>query len=446
MKKTLIYLSIIIPLWLVHHAASAQQTFTLDEAVAHAMDNNLEITNARLAIEDAEQQIVERRSIGLPQVNGSLEYNYYPQVPVNALPAEFAAAFGLPPGEPVEVAFLLRNNFTAGLTANSLLFDGTYFTGLKAARLLRDYTQMELNATEEKVRNSVMDAYLPSLLITESMKTLDKNIKNLEQVLFETREIYKAGFAEQLDVDRLVLSLANLKTERSNLEQQKKITLDALKFTMNFPLDKDIAINDDINSLLSEASAEELTGEINYLNRSEFKVAEVGLKLGELNIEQFERGFWPSVAAFAGYNYQYQGNNFNDGFWAPTFVLGAQVNVPIFDGFSTRAKKERAKIDLMKNQNSKNMLSNVIRLEVENARNGYLLAKDRLSSQEENLKLAERIYNTTKIKYKEGVGSSLEVSQAEQSLYQTQQNKIQAQFDLLKAKVALEQALGDIKN
>jgi len=215
---------------------------------------------------------------------------------------------------------------------------------------------------------------------------------------------------------------------------------------MNFPLDKDIAINDDINSLLSEASAEELTGEINYLNRSEFKVAEVGLKLGELNIEQFERGFWPSVAAFAGYNYQYQGNNFNDGFWAPTFVLGAQVNVPIFDGFSTRAKKERAKIDLMKNQNSKNMLSNVIRLEVENARNGYLLAKDRLSSQEENLKLAERIYNTTKIKYKEGVGSSLEVSQAEQSLYQTQQNKIQAQFDLLKAKVALEQALGDIKN
>jgi len=446
MRTSLKYISIIIFFWHISHTGTAQQTFSLDEAIAHAMTKNLDIANGRLAIEDAEQQIVERRSVGLPQLNGSLEYNYYPQVPIQSLPEEFAAAFGLPAGEPVEVSFLLKNNFTAGLSANSLLFDGTYFTGLKAARLLRDYTQMELNATEEKVRNNVMDAYLPSLLIVESIKTLDKNITNLEKVLFETREIYKAGFAEQLDVDRLVLSLANLKTEKSNLAQQKKITLDALKFTMNFPLDKEIAINDDIESLLSEASEEELTGEINYLNRSEFKVAEVGLKLGELNIEQFERGFWPSVAAFAGYQYQYQGNTFSDGFWAPTFVLGAQVNVPIFDGFSTRAKKERAKIDLMKNQNSKNMLSNVIKLEVENARNGYLLSKDRLASQEENLKLAERIYETTQIKYKEGVGSSVEVNQAEQSLYQTQQNKIQAQFDLLKAKVALEQALGDIKN
>ena len=444
MKTSLKYISLTIVAGILAFQINAQQAFSLEEAIEHALGQNTEVVNSRLAIKDAEHQIDERLSIGLPQVNGSLEFTHYPQVPKQALPEAFSVAFGLPPGEAQEVSFLLKNNFTAGISANSLLFDGTYLTGVKAARLLRDYTQLELSSTQEKVRNDVMDAYLPSLLITESLKTLDKNIKNLEQILFETQEIYKAGFAEQLDVDRLVLSLANLKTEKANLEQQKKITIDVLKFTMNYPLQQELVLNDDIESLLSEASDEELTGEINYLNRSEFKVAEVGLKLGELNIEQYERGYWPSVAAFAAYQYQYQGDDFRSGFWAPTFLVGARVNVPIFDGFSKRAKKDRASIELLQNTNRKKLLSNAIQLEVQNARNGYLLTKNRLASQEENLKLAERIYNTTKIKYKEGVGSSLEVSQAEQSLYQTQQNKIQAQFDLLKAKVALQQALGSI--
>ncbi len=444
MKTSLKYISLTIVAGILAFQINAQKAFSLEEAIEHALGQNTEVVNSRLAIKDAEHQIDERLSIGLPQVNGSLEFTHYPQVPKQALPEAFSVAFGLPPGEAQEVSFLLKNNFTAGISANSLLFDGTYLTGVKAARLLRDYTQLELSSTQEKVRNDVMDAYLPSLLITESLKTLDKNIKNLEQILFETQEIYKAGFAEQLDVDRLVLSLANLKTEKANLEQQKKITIDVLKFTMNYPLQQELVLNDDIESLLSEASDEELTGEINYLNRSEFKVAEVGLKLGELNIEQYERGYWPSVAAFAAYQYQYQGDDFRSGFWAPTFLVGARVNVPIFDGFSKRAKKDRASIELLQNTNRKKLLSNAIQLEVQNARNGYLLTKNRLASQEENLKLAERIYNTTKIKYKEGVGSSLEVSQAEQSLYQTQQNKIQAQFDLLKAKVALQQALGSI--
>ena len=137
--------------------------------------------------------------------------------------------------------------------------------------------------------------------------------------------------------------------------------------------------------------------------------------MGELNIEQFERGFWPSVAAFGSYQYQYQGETFSDGFWAPTFVLGGRVSIPIFDGFSNRSKKERATIELKQNQNNTAMLSSLITLEIENARKGYLLAKDRLASQEKNLTLAEKIYETTKIKYKEGVGSSLEVTQSEQS-------------------------------
>lgn len=420
----------------------AQATMSLQEAIDYAMQNNPEIVNAKLALDDADAQIKERLSIGLPKVDGTLEFNHYPQVPQQALPDAFAQALGLPADETNEVSFLLKNNFTAGINASSLVFDGTYFTALKAVRLLKEFTQLELYAKENEVQNNVMDAYLPSLLIIETDKTLTKNIGNLEKILFETKEIYKAGFAEQLDVDRLELSLANLITEKEALVQQKEIAINALKFVLAYPTDQELYLEDNIETLLVESNESKLTGEINHYNRPEFKVAEVGLKLGELNIEQFERGYWPNLLAFGGYQFQYQGDNFSNGFWAPTFVLGARVNVPIFDGFQKRAQKDRATIALEQNINSKNILESLITLEVTNARKQYMLAKDKLESQERNLALAEKIHNTTQIKYKEGVGSSLEVSQSEQSLYQTQQNRIQAMFDLLRAKVALDQALG----
>ena len=419
-----------------------QSTMSLEEAINYALQNNSEIVNAKLALNDADAQIDERKSIGLPKIDGTLEYSHYPQVPQQALPDVFAQAFGLPLDESNEVSFLLKNNFTAGISASSLVFDGTYLTALKAARLLKDYTQMQLNAKEKEIKNNVMNAYLPSLLIVETGKTLEKNIKNLEQILFETKEIYKAGFAEQLDVDRLELSLANLITEKEALEQQKVIAINSLKFVLAYPLKEALVLEDDIESLLVESSESKLTEDINYSKRPEFKVASIGLELGQLNIEQYERGYWPSLAAFGGYQYQYQGDNFSEGFWAPTFVLGARVNVPIFDGFQKRAQKDRATIALKQDTNRKLILESLINLEVDNARKQYLLAKDKLESQERNLGLAEKIHKTTQIKYKEGVGSSLEVSQSEQSLYQTQQNKIQAMFELLRAKVALDQALG----
>lgn len=438
--KNIITISLIS--WLTIYSGLAQTTMSLQDAIDYAMQNNPEIINAKLALNDADAQIAERKSIGLPKIDGTLEFNHYPQVPKQALPDVFAMAFGLPPGESNEVSFLLKNNFTAGVSASSLLFDGTYLTALKAARLLKEYTQMQLVTKEREVQNNIMDAYLPSLLIIESDKTLTKNIENLEKILFETKEIYKAGFAEQLDVDRLELSLANLVTEKDALVQQKEIAINALKFVLAYPTDQELLLEDNIESLLVESDEGKLTGTINHQNRPEYRVAETGLKLGELNIEQYERGYWPNLAAFGAYQYQYQGDNFSDGFWAPTFLLGARVNVPIFDGFLKRAQKDRATIALKQDINRTNMLKDLINLEVENARKQYMLAKDKLASQERNLALAEKIHKTTQIKYKEGVGSSLEVSQSEQSLYQTQQNKIQAMFDLLRAKVALDQALG----
>lgn len=427
----------------LHGQTSAGQ-MGLEDAIAYALANNPDVKDAQLAVLDADAQIIERRSIGLPQLTGSASFQRYLQVPVQPLPEAFVNLIELlNPGEPVdrEASFFLNNNFTTAVNLDAMIFDGSYFVGLEAARAARQYAQIELSSTQRNVRNQVKDSYLPVLLIEANLTQLEKNIANLEQLFFETQETYKAGFAEQLDVDRLELSLANLRTERENLVRQKEIALRALKFTLNYPMNEDLAVADDIETLLAREVAA-LTGELDYSRRPELQVLEQAIVLNELNVRFNKSGYLPSLRAFGAYQYQYQGNNLSDGFWAPTAFIGINLNVPIFDGLDKKAKVQRSQIALEQMRLQRATLNRGIRLEVDNARDAYDNARDRLADREKNLALAERIYDTTKIKYREGVGSSLEVSQAEQSLYTAQTNRLQALYDLLVAKTNLEEALG----
>ena len=421
---------------------------SLQDVVQYALENSSTLRNAQLNITDADEQIIERRSIGLPQVSADISFQRYLAAPVSVLPEAFEllardpVTGELPPGFSREVTFVLKNSFTAGASLNSMLFDGSYFTGLKAAREFRNFVQLELLTKKRDVKNQAINAYLPSLLLTESLATLDKNMNNIKKLLNETQEMYKAGFVEQLDVDRLELSLANLQVERENLIRQKEVAINALKFAIQYPMDKDVILTDRLEDIVEEAKEEDLLGDINYFNRPDYNLVNKSLELNELNVKFNQAGYLPVLNAFASYQQQWQGNTFDDGFWAPTAIAGLRLSVPIFDGLRKKAVIQRARLDLEANKIQQKDLEKVITLEVKNARIQYVSAKERLDSQERNLNLAEKIYNTSQIKYKEGVGSSLELSQAEQSLYQTQQNYIQAQYDLLTAKIALEQALG----
>lgn len=444
---------------------------SLDEAVQYALTESIKIKNARISIADAEQQIVERRAAGIPQLSGSVQYTHYLKVPRQPLPEGFdifnvfgqALAVDLRPllsedtqaaldrafqganggGNDEGIAFFLKNNFTAGLNLDAMVFDGSYFVALQAAREFRTYTTIEFATQKREVENAVVEAYLPVLLIQENIGLLDKNISNLGKLLFETKELYKAGFAEQLDIDRQELSLANLGVERENLLRQKEVAMENLKFVMGYPLDEPLLVSDSLNEMLVDAGSDMLAGQVDLSRRPEYKLLDQAITMNELNIKLNRAGYLPSLRAFGTYQQQYQGDDLRNGFWAPSAFVGLSLNVPIFDGLDKKAKVQRAQLDLELARNQQRDLERGIALEVKNARTNYLNAGKRLDSQKKNLSLAERIYETTQVKYREGIGSSLEVTQAEQSLYSSQSNYMQALYDLLLAKARLDMALGN---
>jgi outer membrane protein TolC len=424
--------------------ASAQQNLSLEDCIQYALTNNPNLKTAQLQIADADWRVKENLATGLPQITAGITYTGFLQragIPASAL--------GFPGAGDEKVVFSAVHSLAGELKVTQLIFNNSYLIGLRAAKYYRQYVENQLATTRYTLRNQVTDAYLPALLISENLATLDKNISNLDKLLSDTRAITKAGFAEQLDVDRLDLSLSSLRSERGNLVRQQEIVVNALKFAMGMPVGESISLSDNVEKLMSKYADADLTTQLNPMNRPEYLTLLKGRDLNAIQVELYEKPWMPTIAAFAQYSPGYQagfgakgGDNFDKWFFIPSAVAGLSISIPIWDGGGSKAKKNRAMIALQTVDVQKQLLENAFNLELETARKQYQNATERAANQQKNLDLAQRIYDTTQTKYKAGVGSSFEVTQAEQGLYAAQQSLMTARYDLLAARVSIKKALG----
>jgi outer membrane protein TolC len=439
------------------------QTFDLSQAIEYALANHNNMKYAAMDVAAAEAQSREYTAIGIPKLEANLDYQYYPNIPVSVLPDFISPVvdgrllqLGIidPSQVNSEVNFFpakfgTNNRLSGSLDFSALVFDGSYFVGLRAIKGLKDLNKSRVGAARQDIRLNVTKAYYTVLATRIGLETLDKNIANLDKLLGETKAFQKAGFVEQLDVDRLDLSLRNLRSERDIVARQQETALNLLKFQMGYPMDQGIQIAGSVNEYLGEPSQEDLSGGIVYSNRIEYELLNKQLKLNDLNIERYQVSYYPSVFAFASYSQVLLRNNlFNNsevGF-NPTSVIGLSVKAPIFDGFDRKAKIDRAKIDRDRVGLQIGDFERAMMLQVMNARTTYVNARARLDDRRATVELAQRIYGTTQIKVREGVGSSLELNAAERELYAAQANFLNAVYDCLVAKADLEYALGNLDN
>lgn len=458
----------LIALWLVaalplmaQADESPKRSFSLEEAIEYAQKRSIEMKKAEIDIAYADAQIKEFRSIGIPKVSGEVSYQNFPNIPVQAIPDFISPVvvgtmeqFGvIPPGSgggtgdapPIVAQFGVNNNFRASVQLNTLIFDGSYFVGLKAAKGVKDLNQRQKALTAYELRYAIINAYQSVLLIQENKKTLDSNITNLEKTLKETQALYDNGFAEQLDVDRLSLTLSNLQSERDIVNRQEQLAVNGLKFQMGYPMEEDIRLSDELSVLVANAENVIVDGTLDISNRIELDIFKQNEELNKLNERNIKMQYYPRLVGFAQHQQVLLRNNLFDGDEAgfnPTTVLGLTLSVPIFDGFEKKYQVQQIRLDQERLNLEVRNFRRATTMQVQNARINYSNARQRLENQRKNLALAERILKTTRIKYREGVGSSLEVTQAEQELYQTQANYINSLYDLLVAKTDLDKAQG----
>jgi len=441
--------------------SQAQDTMrmNLDQALAYAKENNLSMKNAELEIDYSKQTVKSIVATGLPQVNGNATFIHNLQIASQQLPDFLSPAIygvlmneGLIPsgpiqlGDPQEVQFGAPSTMVGSVGLQQLIFDGTYFLGLKAAKEYVTMSQLMKERTYIDMVESVQKSFYGVLIAQQNFRMMKQNLRSVEKSLREIEQMFDAGVIEKLDVDRVKLNRNTLATQLGNLKGQRDLILLLFKMTIGMPIQTPLTLTGDLNQLDQSGM---IQAQFEMENRIEYKILDRQLTLDRMNIKRYKVGYIPSIY----FNMNYQQNTFASEAefkdlgktWYPGTSYNVSLNIPIFDGFYKQAKISESRIKLEQDMNTFEDTKNVLAYQIVQAELNYNIKKNNLENEKMSQTLARDIYNTSLIKFKEGIGSSLELIQAETDKTRAEMQYSNALYELMVAKIELDKALGNIK-
>ncbi len=456
--------SILIALLATSICTAAQQVnnFSVTDAVGYAKKNSVQVKNSLLDLEIQKQVNREITSAAYPNLSGSVTVIKFPNVAVQTFPNFIGAATygvltqegvtdgnGNPIVAPADFGFIqaqfgAKYSANAGVDLSQLLFDGQVFVGLQARRASLDFYRKQTAVTEEMIDVNVRKVYYQLVVAEKQVSTIDANITRFEKLLADTKEIYEQGFAERLDIDKVSVQLSNLQTEKIKLQNQIDVGYAGLKFLMNMPQADSLNLTDSVNEETIMAAVMDNTYDVKQ--RKEYQLLQAGKTLGEYNVKRYNLSYLPTLALFGNYAKQAQRNQF-DFFKGPYFTssnIGIKLSVPIFDGFAKAARVQKAKLELQKTNNNIEQFEAQVANEVKSATLSMASALAATQQQKKNMELAEKVYNTTKIKYEEGLGSNQEIYTAQAELKVAQNNYYASLYDAIIARVDYLKATGKL--
>ncbi len=425
-------------------ATFAQKTATiasynLQQAIDYALQNNYKSINAVRDIEASKQKKWETTATGLPQINGGLDYQNYLKQPI--ILADFNND-----GVNEEFVFGTKQNFKASGTLSQLIFDGSYIVALQASKVYLQIYENAKKKTDADIKETLTTAYGNVLLAEESIKILEQNKLILEKNYNEVSQIYKNGLAEEESVEQIAITLATVKNSLNNVIRLREIAIKMLKINMGLAIETEIKLTENLENLAKtnlengmNSTSFEVTNNIDYQIMSSL----VTQKKLFLKLEKSKA--LPTLSTFLNYGVTANYDTFNflntNQKWFGSSVFGASLSIPIFSSFGRNAKTAQAKIAYEQAQTQQLETEQLIKLQFEKCKSDFEFSTEEFATAKSNLKLAERIENKQQIKFKEGLSTSFEFSEAQRQLYATQQNYLQSMVNVVNKRAALERVI-----
>ena len=390
----------------------------------------------------------EYLSIGLPQVNldGSVKYNH--EVPKSLLDISRFMP-GVPEGTEQEVQFGQAYDGRVDLYVSQMIFNGSYFVGLSAAKELVELSEKMTERDKIDIYESIYKAYYTSLNTKSRVDLVDQNILRIDALLKQTSSLYENGFIEKLDLDRIRVSYNNLLSEKIKADRLYDLSLAVLKFQIGIPLDEKVKLvgeltEDAVNEFVFDVSS------FDYNERIDYSILKTDKNLKSYDLKNNRSQYLPQV--YANYNYGYntsasQSNIFFDSDrWKKFGTLGLQVIIPIFDGFLKRSRINQSKFKIEQIENRIMFLERSINLQINQSIISYENSKESLKAASENLDLAREVYYASEKKYSQGVGSNLEIIDANNSLKIAQNQYYNSLYESIIAVIEIKKTLGILKD
>jgi outer membrane protein len=422
-------------------AARPIHELSLAQAVDYAAKNSVLVKNALLDYQIQVQSNRATTSQALPQVTGNLGITDYIQIPTTLIPGEFINQ----PGTFIPVKFGTKWNSTGGVTLQQVLFDGQVFVGLQARQASLDYYRKRQEITEQMLRANIHKIYYQLLIGKWQIDQIDANIANQESLLHNSTEMFKNGFAEQLDVDKATVQLANLESEKIQTVYNISNGYLGLKVLMGMPVQDSVRLTDTLTYDMVRDAV--LSDNYKYTDRRDFQLLQINRQLNEYDVKRYKKEYIPTAKLNANYAQNQYVNSFDLGqknSWYPTSYFGVSVNIPIFDGFYKDANVRQSKLKLQQTLNNMDSLKIRIDNDVEEAQLRFTAALASLDYQKKNMDLSERVYAQTRKKYEQGLGSNQEITTALTDQKTAQANYFNALYSAIAARVDYLNAIGKL--
>ena len=414
----------------------SQQTVTLKQAIEFALQNKADALKARLDITNADAKILEAKAGALPKVTGNANITYNPIIQEVSLAGQ---TFKM--GQPWVAV--------AGVQLQQALFNQQVFIGLKAAKSTKEFYQLNANLTEEQIIERVSNAYFQVFTAQEQKNTLESSYSSTEKVRNVIKSLYDNGLSKKIDLDRTNVNLTNIETNIKQSNNGITQAENALKFYMGMPIETKIQLVQEDMAVTPHL----LDDTVNTDERTEVKVLLKNKELLEYQKKATIANYYPTVNLTANYNWQGLGEKFplTNGsskgvMWSDYSAIGLGINIPIFNGFATKAKVQQNQIDIDKLEIDIKDTKLGLDQAYQNAKAQIENSLATLESQKANVKLAEDVLADTKSNYQYGLATLTDLLDAENSLVQAKNNYTTAILDYKIAEVQYYKSKGELKN
>jgi outer membrane protein TolC len=423
--------------------AQDEQALTLQGSVQYALQNSPQVQTAQLNVERNDQRVKEILSVGLPQVNLNGNYTYNLKLATQLIPNLFGPNPN--PEELVPVQFGTRMSTIFSGEVSQLLFSRTFFVGLDAAKKSRKLYELQTDQAKEELAYTIAQLYYSIQVTQKQRNILQANLDQVRSLVSLTEKQFNNGLAKKIDVDQLQVNRINLENQLKNLDLQVEQLKQTLKFNMAMPLDQPIVLTDTINEQdFAVPDVQVFTAD--FTQRKDLAILDVQAQLNQLNVDQYRYGYWPTLSAFGNYNYQGQGNRFNDLTWFDFGAVGLNLSVPLFDGFKKRAQIQQARIDQLQLEQTRRLTAQSINLGYNQAIQELQTNINNLRALAENRRVAEEVYRVSQSRFTQGIAPITEVLTAENSMREAQTNYLSALLQIRLADLAIQNAKGTFLN
>lgn len=459
MRRSILFISFIYLTISLLAQDGAVLKLNLQQAQDYAIEHNKSLKNVRTDVEIAKQKYWQTIAQGLPQASATVDYtNFF----------NYEIEFGLggesetpnidytllDAGDLQILSFLqqsmgsgsttitMKNSSSAKLQVSQLIFSGQYISGIQLTKISQMLVDLNVVKSEIDVRNSVISTYYLSLLTEKSLELIDANLENLNQTLVQTKAMLAAGMIEETDVDQLNMSITMLENSRRSLLRNIELNYNILRFQLGIDNDTQIELTDNFDGILQNLDISSLLiAEFNPSENINIQMMDKQEDMTKKLLDMEKWNYAPTLIGVYSHNQKIITTDFD---MNPKNLVSLNMSIPIFSSGLRHAKVEQKKLELYQLQNTKEIVTDQLLMQEKQLRYNLTSAMEQYESQKTNIELAQRIYNNTELKFRQGVASSFDLIQANSNLLQAQNAYISAAMELLQAKLAFDKLFSKI--